>query len=290
MIQDNLILAENHLSMYLKALGDSANIDIRIHSRWPWVTEVVVPYPNSLLDRLVLFIKTLRIYLPKEAKDQLLKRSIESLNIYKNAVNYQLLAHKPKYLHLERDILSNKNLLDQLDQIEHALLNEREITSDQKDSLREWAGRLADLHSTLRLDAILDFKKNPDILLKSIQSIKQGLQKRKEEIPSLLDNAINRQMCFFTESLIDENKIVERPLFEKVQLFSYFVSENPCKETISLQKQIDIAARLWNSNCKDKYRESLVEFKRFFENSIEEYGAPWDIANGMAYANLFKGI
>jgi hypothetical protein len=288
LIQNNLVL-ENHLAGYLRALGNSVNTDIQVSSRWPWVTEVVVPYPNSLLDRLVLFIKTLRIYLPKEAKDQLLKRSIESLNIYKNAINYQLLAHKPKYLNLERDILSNKSLLGQLDKIEHALLNEREITSDQKDSLREWAGRLVDLRSTLRLDAILDFKKNPDILLKSIQNIKQSLQKRKEEIPSLVDNAINSQMCFFKESLIDEKNIVERPL-SKVQLFSYFVSEKPCKETISLHKQIDIAARVWNSDCKDKYRESLVEFKRFFENTIEKYGAPWDIANGMAYANLFKGI
>jgi len=126
---------------------------------------------------------------------------------------------------------------------------------------------LVDLHSTLRLDAILDFKKNPDILLKSIQSIKQSLQKRKEEI--------NRQMCFFKESLIDEKNIVERLLSKEVQLFSYFVSKKPCKQTISLHKQIDIAARLWNSNCKDKYRESLVEFKRFFENTIEEYGALW---------------
>lgn len=289
MIQNNLVL-ENHLAGYLRAIGNSVNTDIQVSSRWPWVTEVVVPYPNSLLDRLVLFIKTLRIYLPKEAKDQFLKRSIESLNIYKGAISYQLLAHKPKYLNLERDILFNQNLVDQLDQIEHALLNEREITSDQKDSLREWAGRLVDLHSTLRLDAILDFKKNPDILLKSIQNIKQSLQKRKEEIPSLVDNAINRQMCFFKESLIDGKNIVERPLSKEVQLFSYFVSEKPCKEIISLHKQINIADRVWNSDCKDKYRESLVEFKRFFENTIEEYGASSDIANGMAYANLFKGI
>lgn len=284
------VLLEKHLAGYLKVLGNSTNTDIRVHSRWPWVTDVVVPYPNSLLDSLVLFIKTLRIYIPEEVKDQFLKRSIESLDIYKNAIAYQLLANKPKYLNLEKDILSNKNLLDRLDQLEHALLNEREITSDQKDFLREWAGHLIDLHSTVRLDAVLDFKKHPDILLKSIQEVKQSLHKRKKQLPFLVSKAINRQMCFFKKSQIDEENIVKRPLSKKVQLFSYFVRERPSKEMISLYKQIDIAAKLWNSSCKNKYRKSLMKFKRFFENTIEKYGAPRDIANGMAYANLFKDI
>ncbi|MCL6756257.1 MAG: hypothetical protein M3A24_03765 [Candidatus Rhabdochlamydia oedothoracis] len=72
----NLVLVEKHLSGYLKVLGNSANTDIRVNSCWPWVTDVVVPYPNSLLDSLVLFIKTLRIYIPEEVKDQFLKRSM----------------------------------------------------------------------------------------------------------------------------------------------------------------------------------------------------------------------
>ena len=203
----NLVVTESHLSTYLRVLNNSASRSIKISSRWPWVTEVIMPYPNSLLDRLVLFIKTLRIYIPKKAKDQFLRHSIESLNIYKNAINYQLLAHKPRCLTIEKENLSNKILLDRLDQFEHVLVNKDEITSDQKESLREWAGFLADLHSPIRLDAILDFKQNTDILIGSIQDIKQKLQKRKKALPNLINKAINEQMRFFVQDpLIDKKK------------------------------------------------------------------------------------
>lgn len=136
---------------------------------------------------------------------------------------------------------------------------------------------------------ILDFKKSSEVLLNSIHSIQQNLEIRAKDLPFLIEHAINEQIEFFAQDLLIANR-TDQSLMERVQLFSYFISEKLCKETINLHKQIDIAAGIWNNSYKNKYRESLIEFKRFFKNTIEEYGAPWDIANGMAYANLFQGI
>lgn len=232
-IQDSLSLASSHLSGYLCALRDSSDIHVRVKSRWPWAVESIVPYPNSFLDRLVLFIKTLHFCIPKEVKDQFLMRSIQSLSIYKSAIRYQLLAHKPKYLSQEKEILSGKSFLGDLEKFEDVLLRKEEIPSDLKGSLREWGGCLVDLHADIRLDAILDFKKSSDRLLESVQNIKKNVQQRVRDLPSLMENAINKQMEFFAqESLVEKQHRIGLSLPKRVQLFSYFVSEKPCQKRL----------------------------------------------------------
>lgn len=139
-VQSSLGLVDSHLSGYLRALRSSTDIHIQIQSRWPWVTEVVVPYPNSLLDRLVLFVKTLRFCVPKEVKDRFFQRSMESLHIYKNAIKYQLLAHEPVYLDREKKALSNEKFLCELENLERNVLDKREIAQQQKEFFREWGG------------------------------------------------------------------------------------------------------------------------------------------------------
>lgn len=150
-------------------------------------------------------------------------------------------------------------------------------------------GGLVDLHSSIRLDEILDF--NKDTLLNSIKRIKKHIQKRQQKIPHLIERAISKQLDFFAqERFKTKENTTEFPLSKRVQLFSYFVREKPCKEVISLYKQLDLAARIWNSNFQNYDRKPLVRFKRFFKNAIKQYGPVWDIANGLAYASLFKGI
>jgi hypothetical protein len=290
-IQPNSASVGKHLFAYLRALRSSTDLQIHVQSRWPWAAEVILPYPNSLLDRLVLFIKTLHFSVPKKVQEQFFQRSIKSLTIYKHAVKYQLLAHTPTYFHREGKLLSNEKFNHDLLELENVLLQKLTLTPELQENLRDWAGILVDLHAKIRLDALLDFTKSSDQLLRSLREIQGNIQKRKHSLPSLILAADAKRWSFFKkERLVSKQNLSTGSLPGTIHLFRYFVQEKPYEEMDKLYNQIDLAARIWNSSQDKHAYKTLNKLKNFFQRVVEQYGPAWDIANGLAYVNLFKGI
>lgn len=293
-MQNNLTIAHSNLTNYLQALSISASQKIIVASRWPWKSQIISDYPESWVQRVVLCLKTLRWDLTAQKK-QHLDYTFTTLNIYKQAVQYEILASKPKWLLREREVLNN--LQEWLNTIDCSIPFSRK----QKKVFYEWAGCLDDTHSFIAAPKLINIAQaNPEKAAVLIKQIQKELQQRIELLPDLANQAMQIAYEFFDTTSHDNPQIlqaqdqVDRLLLDKPidSLFNFFVTEKGRPELITVYQQVSKAASIWNQLKKEEKdtgtQKKLNEFNSFFSEAMEEYGPVRDIANGVAYSNLFN--
>lgn len=292
-IKASLLQAQSNLLSYLNVLHTSAKKqEIAVESRWPWKGRIVSVYPKSISQLLKFFLKTLRFGVPEQSKKQYLNNSIESLNIYKQAVQYELLASKPKWLYQEQQQLSKLDTW--LMQLNNQIKTQPELSDDQKEALYEWAGCLDDFPTVISSDLLLKIlKATPQLQLDIIGGLKQKIQERTQVLPELITQSIAEADEFFKRHGPTGQKRSNLEIAAPIDsLFNFFVTEKGRPEMTILYEQVAKAAMIWKEiNQKQAidqtYQKSLQEFQQFFQKAIDECGPARDLTNGLAYAKLF---
>lgn len=293
LVKNSLLKSQSHLSSYLEELSQSSkNQAVVVRSRWPSKGMVVTVYPKSVGDWLILFFKTLRFDISKQAHSQYLDHSINLLKIYKKAVQYELIASKPKWLAHEQHQLTK--LDEWLQLLQTQMDSQPGFSPDQKDELYEWAGHLDDTPTVLSSSLLLQLlKKTPDEQKPIIQQFRESIQERKQQIPGLIEQAVKE-----AEDYINENRPAgtEKEVQEIGSvidsLFNFFITEEGRSEMAAVTEQLENAASIWkkvsgSKEFQQKYQPLLQEIHRFFKETVEEQGAARDLTAGIAFAALF---
>lgn len=293
-IRDHIVQAQSHLSIYLDALRDSSNKqEIILKSRWPWKGRVVSAYPSSFGQKISLFFQTLHFDFLREAQHQFLEYVIESLNLYQQAIQYEVLASKPKALYLEQEgLIHFQNWLVQLSQ---QLKNREELSDDEKEAVYEWMGRLTDVHVSSDIVTLLQrlLINEPSARESVMNNLKALIQERMTQIPQLVSKAVQDAENFFKEHgpVGERSATMKNTAAVSDSLFNFFIKEEPLPEMDALYKQVETASKIWRQveqNVSSKtYRAPLEHFAQFFRKLGKEYDFSWDIHNGVAYADLF---
>jgi hypothetical protein len=285
--------AQNHLGTYLNNLHHSAQKQqITVSSRWIGLRRITTSYPTSFGEHLIYFFKTLRWEIPPEAKQKLFKQTLTSLTIYQNAIKYEILASRPKWLYEEVETLAI--LLAKLETIQKDLKEQKTFNlDDHKEELLEWAGRIAEMQTSISPTLLLSIIKEKSLNRQSIliDQLKQNISDRRQEIPPLIEEAFQAANAHFHQFATQSNQNENSPLLTQPEsLFNFFVKEKARAELIPMYQQVKKTAHAWNrQNTMDKQlSEQLLEIRQFFETTIHTYGPARDLTNGLAYTDLFK--
>lgn len=289
-LKNSLFQSHAHLGAYLGDLNEATKPQVILESRWPWQGKIVTAYPESLGQWIVLFLKTMRFDFASEARKQTIQQSINVLQVYQRAVEYEVAAMHPSKIRKEEQFL--RRLDEWLERLTTHLEDQPELSEEQKKSLVNWSDCLADVPTFLTSASLLQLlQKGSREKRAFISQVREGLQQRLETIPDLIEKSIEDAEKYFQRHRPDHQDIPNTAA-KLGSLYNFFTPDDPRPEMLNLYAQVTRAAKIWNQvkNQKDfqtKYELELGCLHEFFQNTIDEQGPFRDAMTGFGLTDQF---
>jgi hypothetical protein len=271
---------QNHLDQQLAYLDSER--EILVSSRWPGLDKVVCQYPTNVFERITLFFKTLHFRIPTADKNAYqIKKSIESLKIYREAVEYQietLQSQENTAARSQHYLLSEERHLKTLQPILQTVIAQlsqgRAPTHEQKEELYDLASSLTETFSPIdeKVSQTVRPKGSLQDQLRGYSTLEKEVTQRLQEI-STLKTASPTSSTSSTPSL---------------SLLRYLNQEQARPEIVGLNQQVNFLVQAWPNYASKETedRQELTRFVEFFEklhdrSALSSYP---DVAHGYAYS------